>query len=78
VGQIILIIKASRSHTATLQSVGLLWASDQPDAMDLYLTKHDTYKRQTFILSAGFEPTILVREGPHTHALDRGPLGSFL
>jgi hypothetical protein len=40
--QVLLIIKASRSHSATLQSVGLLWASDQPDAVDLYLTKHDT------------------------------------
>jgi len=27
-----LIIKASRSHSGTLYSVGLLWTNDQPDA----------------------------------------------
>jgi len=75
VGQILLIIKASRSHSATLHSVELLWASDQPHAIDLYLTKHDTYKRQTSIISAGFEPTFLVSEGPHTHALGRSATG---
>jgi hypothetical protein len=74
-GQILLIIKASRLHSATLHSVGLPWASDQPDAIDLYLAKHDTYKRQTFIFSAEFEPTILVSEGPHTHTLDRAATG---
>jgi hypothetical protein len=73
--QILLIIKASRLHSATLQSVVLPWASDAPDAVDLRLTKHDTYKRQTSIFSTVFEPTILVTEGPHTHALDRAATG---
>jgi len=31
-GQTVLIIEASRSHTDTSYSVGLLWTSDQPDA----------------------------------------------
>ena len=31
-GQTVLIIEASRSHTDTPYSVGLLWTSDQPDA----------------------------------------------
>ena len=31
---------------------------------DLYLTKHNTPKRQSSIPSAGFEPTIPAREGP--------------
>jgi hypothetical protein len=31
VGHSLLIIKASRSHSDTPQSVGLLWTSDQPD-----------------------------------------------
>ena len=75
VDQIILIIKTSRSHSATLRSVGLLWANDQPDAIDIYLTNHDTYKKHTSILSACFEPTILVSEGLHTHAR---PLGASL
>jgi hypothetical protein len=31
-GQSLLIIYATRSHSDTPQSVGLLWTSDQPDA----------------------------------------------
>jgi hypothetical protein len=33
VGQGLLIIEASRSHSDTPQAVGLLWTSDQPDAV---------------------------------------------
>jgi hypothetical protein len=29
--QVLLIIEASRSHSDTAHSVGLLWTSDQPD-----------------------------------------------
>jgi len=32
VGQGLLIFEASRSHSDTPHSVGLLWTSDQPDA----------------------------------------------
>jgi hypothetical protein len=32
VGQDLRIIEASRSHSGTPHSVGLLWTSDQPDA----------------------------------------------
>jgi hypothetical protein len=32
VGQTLLIVEASRSHSDTPHSVGLLWTSDQPDA----------------------------------------------
>ena len=32
VGEGLLIIEASRSHSDTPHSVGLLWTSDQPDA----------------------------------------------
>jgi hypothetical protein len=39
--------------------------------MDLYLTTHNTKKRQTSISSAGFEPTIPASERQQTHALDR-------
>ena len=31
-GQGLLIIEASRSHSDTSQSAGLLWTNDQPDA----------------------------------------------
>jgi hypothetical protein len=44
---------------------------------DLYLATHNTYKRQTSMLSAGFEPTILVSERPQTHDLDRAATGIF-
>jgi hypothetical protein len=33
VGQSLLIVEASRSHSETPHSVGLLWRSDQPDAI---------------------------------------------
>jgi len=39
---------------------------------DLYLTTHNTHKRQTTMPPAGFEPTISAGERPQTHALDRG------
>ena len=40
------IIEASRSHSDTPHSVGLLWTSDQPDT-ETYLTTHNAHKRQT-------------------------------
>jgi hypothetical protein len=42
---------------------------------DLYLTTHNTRKRQTSMLSAGFEPTISASDGPQTHALGRAATG---
>jgi hypothetical protein len=42
---------------------------------DLYLTTHNTHKRQTSMPPVGFEPTILVSEWPQTHALDRTVTG---
>jgi hypothetical protein len=43
---------------------------------DLYLTTHNTHKRQTSMPPVGFKPTILVSERPHTHALDRAATGT--
>jgi hypothetical protein len=37
---------------------------------DLYLTTHNTPKRQTSMSSAWFEPTMTTTERPQTHALD--------
>jgi len=34
---------------------------------DLYLTTHNTHKRQTPLPTAGFEPEIPGRQGPQTH-----------
>jgi hypothetical protein len=42
---------------------------------DLYLTTHNTHKRQTSMSPVRFEPTILVSERPKTHALDRTATG---
>jgi hypothetical protein len=36
VGQGLLIIEVSRSHSDTPHSVGLLWTSDQPDAVTYF------------------------------------------
>jgi hypothetical protein len=38
---------------------------------DLYLTKHNTHKRQTSMTLAEFEPATPASERPQTHALDR-------
>jgi len=43
-------------HTHT-HSVGLLWTSDRP-GRDLYLTTHNTHKRQIDMPPAGLEPAI--------------------
>jgi hypothetical protein len=53
----------------TPNSILLLWRSDQPEA-DLFLTRHNTHKGQTFMPSAGFEPTISASEWSQTYALD--------
>ena len=38
---------------------------------ELYVTAHNTHKRQTSMPPAGFEPAIPASERPQTHALDR-------
>jgi hypothetical protein len=42
---------------------------------DLYLTTHNTHKRQTSMPPAVFEPSIPAGERPQTHALDRSATG---
>jgi hypothetical protein len=42
---------------------------------DLYLTTHNTHKRQTSMPPAGFETIIPASEQPQTHALDRKATG---
>ena len=55
-----------------INSVGLLWTSDQPRSRDLYLTTLNTHKWQTSMLPpAGFEPAIPANEWPQTHVLER-------
>jgi hypothetical protein len=74
VGQGLLSIEASRSHSHTPLGRTPLeeWSAQRKD---LYLTTHNTHKRQTSMPPAEFEPTILVSERPQTHALDRAATG---
>jgi hypothetical protein len=74
VGQGLLIIEASRSHSDTPHSVGLLWTSDQPDA-ETPTWQHTTLTRDRHMTPVGFEPSILANERPKTHALDRAATG---
>jgi hypothetical protein len=68
-------LKFLRWHSDTPHPVGLLWTSDRPCRRDLYLTTHNTHKRRTSMLPAGFEPVISASERPHTHALDHAATG---
>ena len=43
---------------------------------DLYLTTHNTHNRQTFVLLAGFEPTISAGERPQTYVSDGATTGT--
>jgi hypothetical protein len=53
VGQGLVIIEASRSHSDTPHSVGLLWKSDQPDARDLSLPDNTQHSQETDIHASG-------------------------
>ena len=73
VGQGLLIIEASRSHSDTQNSVGPLWTSDQPD---LETSDNTQYSQQTNIHAPppppeGFEPAIPASQRPQAHILDR-------
>jgi hypothetical protein len=67
------IVKASRSHSDTLPSVGLLWTSNQPVA-DTCNWPQGSQKRHLCRLD--FEPALPASERPQTHALTERPWGS--
>jgi hypothetical protein len=72
-GQGLLIIEASRSH-----SVGLLWTSDQPDEQTYTWQTHKDSQKTHFhptLPSMVFEPAIPASELLQTHALDRAATG---
>jgi hypothetical protein len=67
-----------RDFTITLRhtTLGRTPLDDGPARRrDLYLTTHNTHKRQTSMTPVEFEPIILVSERPQTHALDRAATG---
>ena len=61
--------RRSHSRHTTLRSAPLDEWSAQ--CRDLYLTTHNTHKRQTSMPPVGFETAIPVSERPKSHALDR-------
>jgi len=67
----------ARDHTQldTPHAAGLHLDEWPASRRDLYLTTHNTHKRQTSMPPAGFQPPIPVSEGPQTHALDRAATG---
>jgi hypothetical protein len=72
VGQGLLIIEASRPQSDRHTTLGKTPLDEWPARRrDLYLTTHNTHKKQTFMSPAGFEPTIAASERPQTHTLDR-------
>jgi len=48
VGQDLLIMEASRTHSDTRQSVGLFWTSDQPDAETTLTRDRHTFTQREF------------------------------
>jgi hypothetical protein len=69
VGQCLLIIEASRSHSDTLHTAGQLWTSDQPDAKTS-TWQHITLTRDRHPCNRGDS-----NPRPQTHALDRVATG---
>ena len=67
-----------RSHNDAPHSIGHLWTSDQPVAVDLYLTTLITHNRQTSMTPAGFEPTMPASERPQSYALECAVIGTGL
>ena len=78
VGQGLLIVGASRSHSNTPHSVGRLWTSNRPDAEPS--TWQQTTLTETDIHTPGgirFEAAIPARKRPQIHALDRAATGGL-
>jgi hypothetical protein len=65
----LLIIESLRLHSDTPLDE---WSAR---LRDLYLTTHNTYKRQTSMLPAGFEPAIPACDRPQTRVLDSTATG---
>jgi hypothetical protein len=74
VGQALLTVEASQSHSDTPHSVGIYSTSDQPNA-DLSLPVTTEHSQKTSMPPAGFEPAIPASERLLTHALDRAATG---
>ena len=70
------VIEASRSHSDTSHSAGLLWRSDQTDA-ETYTWQYTTLTTDRFpCLRRDSKPTVSAGERPQTYALDRAATGT--
>jgi len=65
----------SLSHSVTLHSVWIVWARDQPERRDLYLTTHNTHKKEISMHPSGLETAMLASERPKIHALESAATG---
>jgi len=74
VGQGLLIIEASGSHSDTPHSVGLLWTSDRPVA-EISSSRTALTSDRHPCSPARFGPTIPASKRPQTHALDGATTG---
>jgi hypothetical protein len=64
------IVEASRSHSDTPYSVGVLWVGDQPFAETSPHDNTTAVRRDTHSMPpARFEPAIQASERPQTHTL---------
>ena len=72
-GQDILFIEATRSHSDTPHSVGIPCTNDQPDAETS--TWQHTATIRDIHAQTGFEPAIPASKRPQTHALDPAAAG---
>ena len=72
-GQGLLFIEASQSHSGTPHSVGLLWMSDRPDAETS--TGQHTTLRTDIHASGGIRTRNPSNKRPQTRALDRAATG---
>jgi len=71
VGQGLLIIEASRSHSDTLHSIRVISPTQRP----LPDNKQHSQEKKS-MPTAGFEPEIPASEEPQTHALERSATGT--
>jgi len=74
-GQSLLVIESSPSHSDTLQSVGLLCTSDQSVAETTILDNTQHSQESLSMPPAGFESALPALERLQTHALNRAATG---
>jgi len=75
VGQGLLISEDSRLYSDTYTLGGTPLDEWSARCRELYLTTHNSHKRQKPMTPGGFEPTVPASERSQTHALDRADTG---